>query len=66
MDMTFQQEYGPEYLHKYGTADHWPPFIQIRVARRARDGWYNPFTHRYYSGRGYWPWPNTARFCNLL
>lgn len=55
MDISFQRTYGPELLAAKGTADHWTPGEQIMVARRARD-----------SGRGYWPWPNTARACGLL
>ena len=55
MDMGFQQAYGSEFLARYGTANNWPPSVQIQVARRARD-----------SGRGYGPWPNTARSCGLL
>lgn len=55
MDMTFQRTYGPEYLRKYGTADKWPPIVQMAVAQRAKD-----------SGRGYYPWPNTARYCGLI
>jgi hypothetical protein len=55
MDMAFQRRYGREFLHAFGTADHWPSAIQITVAIRA-----------YLSGRGFWPWPNTARRCGLL
>ena len=55
MDLTFQRTYGGEYLRAFGTADHWPPSLQIAVAIRA-----------YLSGRGFWPWPNTARICGLL
>ena len=55
MDITFQQVYGPEFLRAFGTADHWPPAVQVAVAMRA-----------YLSGRGFWPWPNTARLCGLL
>lgn len=55
MDYSFQQSYGPEYLAKYGTANNWPPTIQLLVAFRA-----------YYSGRGFYPWPNTARACGLI
>jgi hypothetical protein len=46
---------GAEYLHRWGTADRWPPWAQIDTAVRA-----------YRSGRGFWPWPNTARACGLL
>jgi Transglycosylase-like domain len=55
MDLGFQETYGPELLRAKGTADRWTPAEQIMVARRARD-----------SGRGYGPWPNTARVCGLL
>lgn len=55
MDWSFMRSYGPELLAAKGTADHWTPGEQIMVARRARD-----------SGRGYWPWPVTARACGLL
>lgn len=65
MDAGFMASYGPEYL-RHGTADRWPSWIQIKVARRARDGWYNPYRHTYYSARGYYPWPNTARYCGLI
>jgi hypothetical protein len=54
MDMAFQRQYGREYLAAFGTADRWPPAIQIAVAVRA-----------YLSGRGYGPWPNTRRLCGL-
>jgi hypothetical protein len=55
MDWTFMSTYGADYLKAWGTADHWPPAVQIAVAMRA-----------YLSGRGFWPWPNTARICGLL
>ena len=54
MDLTFQRSYGPDYLRAWGTADNWPPSVQVAVAIRA-----------YLSGRGYGPWPNTARLCGL-
>jgi hypothetical protein len=54
MDYAFQAAYGPEFLRAYGTADNWPPAIQITVAMRA-----------YLSGRGFGPWPNTRRLCGL-
>jgi hypothetical protein len=46
--------YGREYLIAFGTADKWPMAIQLAVAVRA-----------YLSGRGFGPWPNTRRLCNL-
>jgi hypothetical protein len=55
MDYGFMSTYGPEYLRSLGTADNWPPAIQVEVAVRA-----------YRSGRGFGPWPNTARYCGLL
>ena len=42
-----------ELLRAKGTADHWTPLEQMWVAERA------------YRERGFWPWPNTARYCGL-
>ena len=47
--------YGPHLLRKKGTANNWTPLEQMWVAERA---------HR--SGRGFYPWPNTARSCGLI
>ncbi len=55
MDLTFQRTYGRELLRRKGTANHWTPLEQMWVAERA---------HR--SGRGYYPWPNTARYCGVI
>ena len=55
MDLSFQRQYGFVLLRTKGTADHWTPLEQIWVAERA---------HR--SGRGFTPWPNTARSCGLF
>jgi hypothetical protein len=55
MDLGFQRTYGGDYLTRLGTADNWPPAAQIRVAARA-----------YEAGRGFGPWPNTARACGLV
>jgi resuscitation-promoting factor RpfA len=55
MDYTFMATYGREYLRAWGPAHNWPPSIQIAVAIRA-----------YLSGRGFYPWPNTARRCGLI
>ena len=55
MDLGFQQRYGAALLHRKGTANHWTPLEQIWTAERARR-----------SGRGFYPWPNTARFCGLI
>jgi hypothetical protein len=54
MDVGFQQHYGGWlYVHK-GTANHWSPLEQIWTAEKAL------------KTRGFWPWPNTARYCGLI
>jgi hypothetical protein len=55
MDRRFQLRYGPEFVDRWGTADHWPAWAQLLAATRA-----------YRSGRGFYPWPNTARVCGLI
>jgi hypothetical protein len=55
MDLTFQRSYGPYLLRTKGTANRWTPYEQMWVAERA-----------YRSGRGFYPWPNTARACGLI
>lgn len=55
MDLAFQGLYGGDFLARWGTADRWPPWAQMAAAVRA-----------YESGRGFGPWPNTARACGLL
>jgi hypothetical protein len=55
MDGSFMASYGASFRRTLGTADRWPPFVQVAVAMSA-----------YYSGRGFGPWPNTARYCGLL
>ena len=55
MDITFQRTYAAKLLGKKGTANHWTPLEQMWVAEKA---------HR--SGRGFYPWPNTARYCGLI
>lgn len=55
MDLQFQQHYGRDLLRKKGTADNWTPVEQMWVAERA-----------YRAGRGFYPWPNTARYCGLI
>lgn len=54
MDMNFQQTYGADYLRAWGTANLWPPMVQIAVAIRA-----------YLSGRGFNPWPVSSRLCGV-
>jgi hypothetical protein len=55
MDLSFQRHYGSSLLRRKGTANHWSPYEQMWVAERA---------HR--TGRGFHPWPNTARYCGLI
>jgi len=55
MDRRFQSLYGKEFVARWGTADNWPAWAQLQVAVRA-----------YRSGRGFYPWPNTARACGLI
>ncbi len=55
MDLAFQRQYGAPFLQRKGTADSWSPLEQMWVAERA-----------YRSGRGFYPWPNTARSCGLI
>lgn len=55
MDIGFQQTYGASLLKSKGTADNWTPLEQMWVAEKA-----------YHSGRGFYPWPNTARYCGLI
>jgi hypothetical protein len=55
MDLSFQQSYGRDLLRRKGRAHRWTPIEQIWVAERA-----------YRSGRGFYPWPNTARSCGLI
>jgi len=55
MDVRFQRMYGAAIFRLKGTADHWTPIEQMWAAERA---------HR--SGRGFYPWPNTARYCGLI
>jgi hypothetical protein len=55
MDLTFQRLYGAYLLRKKGTADRWTPLEQMWVAERALR-----------AGRGFYPWPNTARNCGLM
>jgi hypothetical protein len=55
MNLGFQRTYGHDLLRKKGTANRWTALEQIWVAERA-----------YRSGRGFYPWPNTARYCGLI
>ena len=55
MDVRFQTLYGQEFIRRWGTADNWPAWAQLQAAVRA-----------YRSGRGFAPWPRTARACGLI
>lgn len=65
MDWGFIHTYGGDMIRKYGEPqgyagangwkNPWTPQEQMMVAERARA-----------SGRGYYPWPNTARDCGLI
>jgi hypothetical protein len=54
MDVGFQSAYGRRLYRTKGTADNWTPLEQIWTAEKA---------HR---SRGFWPWPNSARYCGLI
>jgi hypothetical protein len=55
MDWAFMHTYGGRFLRLKGPAGNWAPVEQMWVAERA-----------YRAGRGFYPWPNTARMCGLL
>jgi hypothetical protein len=55
MDLSFQRAYGLGLLRRKGTADHWFPYEQMWIAERALR-----------AGRGFYPWPLTARRCGLI
>jgi hypothetical protein len=55
MDLTFQRMYGWTLLRRDGTANRWSPLQQMWVAERAIR-----------AGRGFHPWPVSARRCGLI
>jgi hypothetical protein len=55
MDRTFMRQYAPRHLLRRGWANTWTPVEQMWVAERALR-----------AGRGFYPWPNTARMCGLI
>jgi hypothetical protein len=55
MDWGFMSAYGGWLLARRGTADRWTPLQQMWVAERALR-----------AGRGFYPWPNSARMCGLI
>jgi hypothetical protein len=54
MNIKFQLTFGSAFFGRWGTADNWPIWAQVVVARRA-----------YSNGLGFTPWPNTSRVCGL-
>jgi hypothetical protein len=56
MDATFMGMYGASLVLLKGYANNWTPLEQIWVAVNAA------FRH----GRGFHPWPKTARMCGLI
>ena len=54
MNIKFQLTFGSAFFGRWGTADNWPIWAQVVVARRA-----------YSNGLGFTPWPNTSRACGL-
>lgn len=55
MDRSFMRAYAPRHLLRRGWANRWTPIEQMWVGERALR-----------AGRGFYPWPNTARICGLL
>jgi hypothetical protein len=55
MDRSFMRAYAPRYLLRRGWANTWKAHEQMWVAERALR-----------AGRGFYPWPNTARRCGLI
>jgi hypothetical protein len=55
MDRGFMRTYAPRHLLRRGWANRWTPIEQMWVAERA-----------FRAGRGFHPWPSTARLCRLI
>ena len=55
MDWSFMRSYGSRLLQRKGTADRWTPLEQMWVGERALR-----------AGRGFYPWPRSARACGLI
>lgn len=55
MDRGFMRRYAPGQLLRRGWANRWTPIEQMWVGERALR-----------AGRGFYPWPHTARICGLL
>lgn len=54
MNLGFQAHYGGWLLRLKGTANNWTPIEQMWTAEKA------------IRSRGFYPWPNTARYCGLI
>jgi hypothetical protein len=54
MDRGFMRTYAPALLLRRGWANRWSALEQMWVAERA------------FRTRGFYPWPNTARYCGLI
>lgn len=54
MNLGFQAHYGGWLLRTKGTANNWTPLEQMWTAEKA------------IRSRGFYPWPNTARYCGLI
>lgn len=55
MDVTFQRSYGNRLFRVKGLAHRWTPIEQIWVGE-----------HAVHEGRGFHPWPTSARRCGLI
>jgi hypothetical protein len=55
MDRSFMRHYAPRPLLRRGWANRWTALEQMWVAE-----------HAFRRGRGFYPWPNTARACGLI
>jgi hypothetical protein len=55
MDRSFMLSHAPKHLIRRGWANRWSPIEQMWVAERALR-----------AGRGFHPWPHTARICGLI
>jgi hypothetical protein len=71
MDLDFQRAHGLDLLLRKGTANNWTIHEQMVVAERARRGIQTTrvgsrVVLTQHSPRGYYPWPRTARFCDLI
>jgi hypothetical protein len=55
MDRSFMLHYAPRHLLRRGWANRWSPIEQMWVGE-----------HALKAGRGFYPWPHTARICRLI